>query len=439
MSIYSKYLKTDFGIISIEADDEAVTSIRFIQNGKLPDANAQTNILIDNCVRQLNEYFEGIRRNFNFPYKLSGSDFQKEVWAEIEKVPYGKTISYKELAERINKPQAIRAVASAVSENKLFLCVPCHRIIGSDGSLVGFAAGLKLKEQLLELEKEPEVYTIHNYSQVQKKRGLPPSNLITGRFLYSVGDILFETETDEILAPHKTHTFSVGIDFTDYSGFTLEANAFMATEYEPKNEPQDITLTFYNASETFVTKTELTPGQNFLNFDINDMPFQNVYKITIFSKKPLKDIRIQALNVADNYFRYKGQSHFYTPLGCALYEDDHNLSFTLSGKAAIESPAFPDGPDSVFNMPLPERNTIFMVIKNLSTANKLKLFYKTTENTSYTNENFVEINISKKSEFKAYYFNLSATPGVASAGNNCRLTQFKLEAEGQGEIIIKEY
>ena len=439
MSIYSKYLKTEFGTISIQANDDAVTEIRFVQDGKLPDANAQTNILTDTCARQLLEYFAGKRRNFNFPYKLSGTDFQIDVWKEIAKIPYGKTISYKELAERINKPQATRAVASAANENCLFLCIPCHRVIGSDGSLVGFAAGLKLKEQLLTLEKEPEAYTKYNYLQFQKKQNLAPKNLITGRYIYSAGDMLFETQEEEILAPHKTHSFSVGIDFTGYSGFTLEANAFMATEYEPVNEPQDITLTFYNASDSFVTKAQLIPGQNIMNFDINDMPFRNVYKITIFSKKPLKNIRICALNVADNYFRYKGQSHFYAPIGCTLYEEKYMLNLNINGRASLESPLLSDSLDSVFYAPLKEKNTIFMVLKNLSTATKIKLFYKTNYSQVYTEDNCVELKLSRSQEFKAYYFNLSATNGFQSKEDDCIITQFKLETEGHGEIILKEY
>ncbi len=439
MSLYQEYLKTDFATIHIEADNEAITSIRFVQDGRILDSTIQKNIITDNCAKQLTEYFAGVRRAFNFPYKLSGNDFQNAVWSEIAKIPYGKTISYKELANRLNKPQVSKAVEAAVNENFLFLCIPCHRIVNNDGSVGKFTAGIKLKEQLLELEKEPEAYTKYNYLELQKNRGLPPSNLISGRFLFKTGDILFETEKDEILTPHKAHVFPVGLDFSSSSGFTLEANAFMANEYEPLNEPQDITLTFYNASDTFITKTILSPGQNILNFDINDMPFKHVYKISIFSKKSLKDIRIHELNVCDNYFRYKGQSAFYTPIASTLKEEDYTLSFSFNGKGGIESPILSNTPNSVFNVKLPIRNTIFIVIKNLSTAKKLRLFYKTSTFDTYTDDNFIELNISQKQDYIPYYFNLSNTPGLKNVPEDCYLTQFKLEASGKGEIIIKEY
>ena len=435
MNIFKEYLTTKYGILAIEADDEAILSISFLPAGKSPDENAQGNIFTELCVMQLKEYFSGERRFFNFPYRLTGTDFQNEVWAEIAKIPYGETISYKELAERINKPQAIRAVAAAAGENKLLIALPCHRVIGTDGSLTGFSAGLKIKEQLLELEKEPEVYTKFNFAEAQKKRGKLPTNKITGRFIYDITDILFETDEEDVLSAHKTHIFPVAFDFEGCSGFTLEADAFMVTSYEPVNVlTQEVIITFYNASETFVTKAILSPGKNTLHFDINDMKFKNVYKMSVFSTKPLRDLKLSKLNVLDNYFRYKGQAKFYTPYGCTLSESDYTLTYSFNGKAQLESFTFPDSSKYTYNMKMPRRNTIFVVLKNNSTASKMKLYYKTTVNSEYCEENSVEVPISRSNEYKAYYFNLSATPGLEG-----RLMQFMLETVGYGEITIREY
>ena len=102
---------------------------------------------------ELKEYFEGKRREFSVPLELVGTDFQKKVWTELLKIPYGKTISYKQLAERVGDSNASRAVANANGMNKISLIVPCHRVIGADGSLTGYASGLERKKFLLELEK----------------------------------------------------------------------------------------------------------------------------------------------------------------------------------------------------------------------------------------------------------------------------------------------
>ncbi|PIB36096.1 cysteine methyltransferase [Reichenbachiella sp. 5M10] len=104
------------------------------------------------CIQQLQEYFVGERREFDLSLRLVGSDFQKEVWGHLMQVPYGQTKSYLALAQSLNNEGAIRAVASANGANALSIVVPCHRIIGSDGSLTGYAGGLPAKKRLLELE-----------------------------------------------------------------------------------------------------------------------------------------------------------------------------------------------------------------------------------------------------------------------------------------------
>ena len=105
-----------------------------------------------NVYPQMKEYFNGEREEFNLPLEIEGTDFQKKVWDELLKIPYGTTISYKELAVRLGDEKVIRAAASANGANTFPIVIPCHRVIGSNGSLVGYGGGLKIKEKLLTIE-----------------------------------------------------------------------------------------------------------------------------------------------------------------------------------------------------------------------------------------------------------------------------------------------
>ena len=109
--------------------------------------------LIKNAAAQLNEYFNGKRRKFDFPVMIRGTDFQIDVWKALQKIPYGETRSYGEIAAIIGNPKASRAVGMANNRNPLPIVVPCHRVIGSNGKPVGYAGGLELKQILLEIEK----------------------------------------------------------------------------------------------------------------------------------------------------------------------------------------------------------------------------------------------------------------------------------------------
>ena len=111
------------------------------------------NPLLQETRRQLEEYFSATRTGFELPLLLAGSDFQRNVWNELLRVPYGATISYLQLAERIGNRKAVRAVASANGANAISIIIPCHRVIGSNGELVGYAGGLRAKEKLLNLEQ----------------------------------------------------------------------------------------------------------------------------------------------------------------------------------------------------------------------------------------------------------------------------------------------
>ena len=101
---------------------------------------------------ELEAYFKGLRKTFDIPLLLVGTEFQKNVWQELIQIPFGATASYKELAQNIDKEKAVRAVASAVSANAISIFIPCHRVIGTDGSLTGYAGGLEAKKRLLEIE-----------------------------------------------------------------------------------------------------------------------------------------------------------------------------------------------------------------------------------------------------------------------------------------------
>lgn len=108
--------------------------------------------VIENAICQLDEYFAGKRSDFYMDYALGGSIFQQLVWTELLNVQYGETISYKELANRMGRPTSVRAVANAVGANPISIFIPCHRIIGADGSLTGYAGGLETKKHLLDIE-----------------------------------------------------------------------------------------------------------------------------------------------------------------------------------------------------------------------------------------------------------------------------------------------
>ena len=136
-----------------EADDEVAICGVFFDTGSAPNGYTQQETpLIKKAARQFGEYFDGKLKSFNLPLCLRGTDFQIKVWKALQNIPYGKTISYGELAAIIGNPKASRAVGMANNRNPIPIIVPCHRVIGHDGSLTGYAGGLELKRRLLELE-----------------------------------------------------------------------------------------------------------------------------------------------------------------------------------------------------------------------------------------------------------------------------------------------
>ncbi|TRX27037.1 methylated-DNA--[protein]-cysteine S-methyltransferase [Flavobacterium franklandianum] len=153
------YIKTPLGIAKIIGDENGVSVISVSDEGdstaKLEQAKQMSDSIpkvLQEAASQLNDYFEGKRNDFTFKLNTSGTEFQQKVWNGLLEIPFGKTMSYLELSKKLGDVKAIRAVASANGKNPLWIVVPCHRVIGSDGSLTGYAGGLWRKKWLLEHE-----------------------------------------------------------------------------------------------------------------------------------------------------------------------------------------------------------------------------------------------------------------------------------------------
>lgn len=145
--------KSPYGYFRIEYNENAVILLEKVD---VSDDNLDMGVsseLSEKVIMQLNEYFEGKRKEFDFPYEVQGTEFQKKVWNALCDIPYGETRTYKEIATAVGNPKASRAVGMANNKNPIAIAVPCHRVIGANGKLVGYAGGLPMKEKLLEIEK----------------------------------------------------------------------------------------------------------------------------------------------------------------------------------------------------------------------------------------------------------------------------------------------
>jgi methylated-DNA-[protein]-cysteine S-methyltransferase len=148
-------MNTPIGILTVGTTEKGIASIQF---GNCAPEEA-VGSAADECasaetVQQLSEYFEGKRIRFHLPLDVQGTPFQKAVWDELLRIPYGETRSYGEIAEAIGRPGAARAVGMANHDNPIAVVIPCHRVVGKDGSLTGYAGGLDLKAQLLSIERQ---------------------------------------------------------------------------------------------------------------------------------------------------------------------------------------------------------------------------------------------------------------------------------------------
>lgn len=151
------FIQSPLGITKIEGDENGIAVISVLSEGK--ETKKIPNSLKE-AIIQLQEYFEGKRTEFTFKINPQGTEFQQKVWQELLNIPFGKTMSYLDLSKKLGDVKAIRAVASANGKNPLWIVVPCHRVIGSDGSLTGYAGGLWRKKWLLEHESPSQQQTL---------------------------------------------------------------------------------------------------------------------------------------------------------------------------------------------------------------------------------------------------------------------------------------
>ncbi|GAA0878737.1 methylated-DNA--[protein]-cysteine S-methyltransferase [Algoriphagus jejuensis] len=150
-------ISSPVGNIRITARDGCLSELRFTD--EKTDEVVLDQVLMS-TIQQLEEYFEGSRKVFDMPIGLGGTDFQHRVWLEIANIPFGQTTTYMKIAQKIGNPAAIRAVGAAIGANPILVVLPCHRVLGSDGALTGYAGGLNKKKALLEMEGHPSQGTL---------------------------------------------------------------------------------------------------------------------------------------------------------------------------------------------------------------------------------------------------------------------------------------
>lgn len=148
IAIYS----SPIGLLEVQCNDNFIVAIKFLDHTERIPTVTEQNRLLNQCFQQMDEYFSGNRKEFTFPIFQEGTDFQKQVWAQLQTIPYGITISYAELSRQLGDIKKIRAVGTTNGRNKLALVVPCHRVVGSNQQLTGYAGGLWRKRWLLDHE-----------------------------------------------------------------------------------------------------------------------------------------------------------------------------------------------------------------------------------------------------------------------------------------------
>lgn len=148
----SCFIQTPLGHAKIVGNDDGVASVSILNTNETISKNIPN--ALQNCVLQLNAYFQNDSKNFDLKLNLKGTEFQNKVWKQLQTIKYGKTISYLDLSKQLGDVKAIRAIANSIGKNPLWIIVPCHRVIGSDGSLTGYAGGLHRKQWLLNHERD---------------------------------------------------------------------------------------------------------------------------------------------------------------------------------------------------------------------------------------------------------------------------------------------
>jgi methylated-DNA-[protein]-cysteine S-methyltransferase len=149
------YYQSEIGLLEIVGQEAGLVSLRFVEREADEDYHNPPNLLpvMVQCLHQLDEYFQAKRKAFELPLAPAGTDFQKKVWAQLLKIPYGETVSYMDIARAIGDEKSIRAVGTANGANPIAIVVPCHRVIGSNGKLIGYGGGVWRKEWLLNHER----------------------------------------------------------------------------------------------------------------------------------------------------------------------------------------------------------------------------------------------------------------------------------------------
>lgn len=151
------YYDTKIGKIGIEENGTAITKVYFVTKDLQKEiTRKEETVLLKETITEINEYLDGKRNSFDLPLAPEGTEFQKKVWNALKEIPCGETRSYGEIAKMIGNEKASRAVGMANNRNPIMIIIPCHRVIGSNGKLVGYAGGLDIKEKLLNLEKNYE-------------------------------------------------------------------------------------------------------------------------------------------------------------------------------------------------------------------------------------------------------------------------------------------
>lgn len=156
--VYTAYYQSPIGTIEITGRQDGILSVMFLDGAEVKASEAMP-VCLKQCINQLDQYFQGQRREFSVPLIMQGTDFQKRVWETLQTIPFGTTLSYRDLAVRIDNPKAVRAVGNANGKNLHSIIVPCHRVIGSQGGLTGYEGGLWRKEWLLAHERSAKWVT----------------------------------------------------------------------------------------------------------------------------------------------------------------------------------------------------------------------------------------------------------------------------------------
>lgn len=150
--IHTVYYTSPIGTILLEAEDEQLTVVSFRDDVSIAETGTTTSPLLKTTIKQLDEYFAGTLKQFDLPMHPAGTAFQQKVWDQLIKIPYAETVTYLHMAKRLGNVKSIRAAASANGKNPIGIIIPCHRVVGADGKLTGYAGGLHRKQWLLEHE-----------------------------------------------------------------------------------------------------------------------------------------------------------------------------------------------------------------------------------------------------------------------------------------------